>query len=582
VRLRRPSALTVLTSALLILLPTLAVLQYGWVGQVHDAERERMERNLRIAALQFRDGFDEDIGRAVVTLRLDAATVRDEAWDRYADRYETWTDSAADARVVAGVYLVDAADAAVRLRRWNTATHTFDAAEWSSALAPWRPHFERLHAAFTTGDRPDTRAPLPPDNALLAAPLVNAFPRAGRGRRSPPGPVFGYTVVHLDMDHIQTEVLPALVQRHFSGPAGNSYRVAVATREDAPRVIYQSDPSRPVDLARADATEPLHTAFSEPAFAARRGRGRPEGRTNVIVEVFGTDGQPTTVRRIVNRDAGRWTLFVQHERGSLDAAVAALRRRNLVVSFGTLLLLTISVALLTMSSRRAHRLAQQQMEVVAGVSHELRTPVAVIRSAAENLAQGVVSGDRVKRYGAMIETEARRLGDMVERVMQYGGLESGVASRVPVAPADVVAAAIDAASPALGSARVDRRLAEDLPLVMGDAGALRSAVQNLIVNAAKYGGDGWVGVTAERAGNGKRPEVRITVEDRGPGIPAAELPHIFDPFYRGADAIARQVQGSGLGLSLVKRIVTSHGGRVDVEARPSGGTSFTITLPVQS
>jgi len=77
--------------------------------------------------------------------------------------------------------------------------------------------------------------------------------------------------------------------------------------------------------------------------------------------------------------------------------VASARRRNLAASFGILLLLSVSVALLAATSRRAHRLAHQQMEFVAGVTHELRTPVAVIRSAAENLSQGVVTGDRVKR-----------------------------------------------------------------------------------------------------------------------------------------------------------------------------------------
>jgi signal transduction histidine kinase len=97
------------------------------------------------------------------------------------------------------------------------------------------------------------------------------------------------------------------------------------------------------------------------------------------------------------------------------------------------------------------------------------------------------------------------------------------------------------------------------------------------VNAAKYGG-GWIGVTAERARRGDDAEVRIIVADRGPGIPASELPHIFEPFYRGADAVARQIQGNGLGLSLVQRIVASHGGRVEVSSRP-GGTAFTIALP---
>jgi anti-sigma regulatory factor (Ser/Thr protein kinase) len=81
-------------------------------------------------------------------------------------------------------------------------------------------------------------------------------------------------------------------------------------------------------------------------------------------------------------------------------------------------------------------------------------------------------------------------------------------------------------------------------------------VQNLIANAVKYGGrDHWVGIRAEHAHDRKRSEVRITISDHGAGIPAEELPHIFDPFYRGADAVDRQIHGNGLGLSLVKRIV---------------------------
>jgi signal transduction histidine kinase len=249
-----------------------------------------------------------------------------------------------------------------------------------------------------------------------------------------------------------------------------------------------------------------------------------------------------------------------------------------------LLLLSISVGLLAQASRRAHRLARQQMEFVAGVSHELRTPVAVIRSAAENLAQGVVGGDRVKRYGETIGGEARRLGEMVERVLQYAGIDSGLGlgSRVALSPQEIVEAALASVMSRVsdGAIAVQREIAADLPTVSGDGPALRSAVENLIANAIKYGGaDRFVGLKVDLARERGRFEVRITVSDHGAGIPAAELPHIFDPFYRGADATARQVHGSGLGLSLVKRIVTAHGGRVWVTTRAGAGTAFTIALP---
>jgi two-component system sensor histidine kinase SenX3 len=214
--------------------------------------------------------------------------------------------------------------------------------------------------------------------------------------------------------------------------------------------------------------------------------------------------------------------------------------------------------------------------------------VAVIRSAAENLSQGIVgSGDRVKRYGQMIESEARRLGEMVERVLQYAGIESGLGlgARTPLAPASFIEDAIGSSLEIFGAGdvTVHREIAAELPAVVGDPAALRSAVQNLLANAVKYGGaDHWVGVRAEHARERRGAEVRITISDHGAGIPPSELPHIFEPFYRGSDAVARQIHGNGLGLSLVKRIVASHGGRVTVTTKPGAGSSFTISLPAEA
>jgi signal transduction histidine kinase len=276
---------------------------------------------------------------------------------------------------------------------------------------------------------------------------------------------------------------------------------------------------------------------------------------------------------------------VQHVSGSLESAVASVRRRNLGISFGVLLLLSISVALLAQASRRAQRLARQQMEFVAGVSHELRTPIAVIRSAAENLSQGVVgNSERVKQYGQVMENEARRLGEMVESVLQYAGVESGrgLGPLTPLAPADLIDQAIASARVSANStAEVERTIPVDLPAILGDQAALTSAVQNLVVNAFKYGGEAqWVGVRAAQVSRGRKTELQITIEDRGPGIPDDELPHIFEPFYRGAHAVGQQIHGNGLGLSLVQRIVRAHGGSIAVRSREAGGMAFTIVLPV--
>src|SRR5918993_2333379 len=111
----RPSGLTLLTAALLVLLPALAVLQYRWVGQVSSAERDRMERNLRVGAYQFRQTFDGELGR-LAALQVGPATVRDGNADRYGERYDLWLNTSVHPRMVGNVYLVDASAGQLRLR----------------------------------------------------------------------------------------------------------------------------------------------------------------------------------------------------------------------------------------------------------------------------------------------------------------------------------------------------------------------------------------------------------------------------------------------------------------------------------
>jgi signal transduction histidine kinase len=586
VRLRRPSLPALVTAALVVLLPALALLQYRWVGQVSEAERERMQRSLQHAALQFRESFDGEVSRAILSLQVDGATARDEAWGRYAERYATWTATAAQPAIVAAIFLVDADRSSVRLRRWNAETMTFEAAAWSGALAPMRAAFQSELAAFAADGNMRRLPPaLRSDPSLIVSPLLHVrFGVAGDAELTvPPAHVFGFTAIQLDLPYIRTELLPALARRHFPQSGGSGPRVAVVDARDPREVVFRSSPDAPADPSNADVAEPLFSTFGDLLFFAHREPGRPVRETrNVVVSVLRERGEPGALRaRILGTEAARWRLLVQDERGSLDAAVAAVRRRNLAISFGVLLLMGVSVAMLAASSRRARQLARQQMEFVAGVSHELRTPVAVIRSAAENLAQGVVDDPgRVRRYGEALETEARRLGEMVERVLQFAGIDAGRPfARTPLQIGPLVRAAADAAGRAHEEAVVEVTIGGDLPPVPGDETAIRSAIENLIANAAKYGGaDRWIGVRAESSPGGAG-EVRITVEDRGSGIPASELPHIFEPFYRGADAVARQVQGSGLGLALVRRVVEAHGGRVTVRARETGGTAFTIHLP---
>ncbi len=279
---------------------------------------------------------------------------------------------------------------------------------------------------------------------------------------------------------------------------------------------------------------------------------------------------------------GAWTLVVRRRGGSLDEMVAAFRRRNLAIGAGIVALAAVTTALMTIATQRAQRLARQQMEFVAAVTHELNTPLTAIRSAGQNLADGVVAEPaQVRRYGDLILGEGRRLSRLVSQVLDYAGIESGRQAYAlqPTAVGEAVAGALEDCRALLAErrARVESDLDPRLPAVVADPAALRRALRNLVENAAKYGGpDPWIGILARHAGG----EVAITVEDHGPGIRREDLPHLFEPFFRSRQAGADTPPGSGLGLSVVSRIARAHRGRVTCASGGGRrGSAFTLHLP---
>ena len=303
------------------------------------------------------------------------------------------------------------------------------------------------------------------DERTIVMPIVRvSMRRNGRSRDRFLGDVRlrGYTVVGLNLDDLVATRLPALVEEHF--PDSADYRIAIVSR-DGDRVVFESEPGAAAATTDApDLTATLLPAARRPDDGLRPGRGqrarrRDAGRGHAALRrrhralPSAPPRRSSTCSRCAIATAtapcARGRCNIRTATGRCASSTApdrsrppwrGSRRRNLALSGGVLALLGVAVALIAVSARRAQALARQQMEFVAAVSHELRTPVAVIHSAAGNLADGVV-GDppRVKRYGATIQTEARRLGETVERVLQLAGLGSG--RPLPMAPlsaADVV------------------------------------------------------------------------------------------------------------------------------------------------
>ena len=231
---------------------------------------------------------------------------------------------------------------------------------------------------------------------------------------------------------------------------------------------------------------------------------------------------------------------------------------------------------------REARVAKLQTDFVNKVSHELRTPLTSIRMFVETLQLGRLQDEARQREALeIIAEETQRLSALINRLLDWARMESGKRSyqlvRQPLAP--IVDGALQAFQAQLlqAPAEVVRDVPAKLPPVLADKAALTEAILNLLGNAHKYtGADKKIAVRVRASG----PTVVVSVEDNGPGIPPGDEKRIFEKFYRARDPLSRTIEGTGLGLAMVKHIANGHGGRVSAQSRPGQGSVFTITLPV--
>ena len=569
---RRRTALSWLfVAGLFVMCGVLGVLQYGWIGEVSAAARDRLRGSLQASLNRVSLDFSAEIAAAVRALMpVDAASDISTVETDIAARYAQWKTTARHRQIFRHVAIVEPRNKTLVLRSLNLDKDVFEIVEWP---ADWAPVKARLETMMSAEGRQGRGFPGPPPGAQGTLFDVPAFPPSGPGR-SPGQPGRGEAptlLFDLNPEYVREFLLPELVQRHLESSGTLDYQVEVLTREHPAAVIYQSDPGTQV-AANADASVGLFDTPYDQIFrrdsGGPGGRGRGRGRGGPVGE------------------SGRWQMFARHRAGSLEAVVAQARWRNLAVTGGVLLLMMASVAALITYTRRAQRLADLQMDFVAGISHELRTPLTVIHTAAYNLRGKLAANPaQVERYGLLIQQESGRLKLLVEQVLRFAGATSGraIQNPEPLSISNILEETIDSARAVVQEAgcTLETHIDRDLPVVMGDPMALKQALQNLLHNAAKYGAgeSHWIGLSASRTGGDVKPAIEIRVADRGPGIPADEQAHIFEPFFRGRRALQDQIHGTGLGLNLAKKIVEAHGGSIQVKSAVAKGTEFIVHLP---
>lgn len=217
---------------------------------------------------------------------------------------------------------------------------------------------------------------------------------------------------------------------------------------------------------------------------------------------------------------------------------------------------------------------------ISVVSHELRTPVSLIKGYAETLLREDARWDAavVRDSLAVIDEEADRLAEMIENLLDASRLQAG-AMRM-----NMTEVALDRLAERLVEkfkTQTDKHTFEvefpgDFPIVMADEARLTQVLSNLLSNAIKYSAAG--GRIKVQGGYGPS-RVTVSVSDEGPGIAEADLPHVFERFYRANSDLTKRVKGTGLGLYLAKAVIEAHGGDIRVESGPGKETTFSFSLP---
>jgi signal transduction histidine kinase len=278
-----------------------------------------------------------------------------------------------------------------------------------------------------------------------------------------------------------------------------------------------------------------------------------------------------------------WPVVVTNRDTTAELEEFAGRRRLLLGALG-LLAVVVGAGIYFVARAYAREIAvmRLQSEFVSAVSHEFRTPLTSLRQLSETLNEGrPLPDERRATYYRALDRSTSRLQKLVEGLLDFGRMESGamVYRKQDVDPAALVTTVVDDFRREAGERerRIELNAAEGLPSIQADADALARAIWNLLDNAEKYSPAGTtIRVDVEREGDG----IAIRVQDRGPGIPAAERRAILRKFVRGSAADATHIKGTGIGLAMVKHIVDAHRGALRVESAPGEGSTFSIVLPV--
>jgi signal transduction histidine kinase len=617
---------TAVLSGMAALLITVGVLQYRWTRQVTEATDAEIGNNVQSLMMDWHYDFYRNFSAICVALQVGPDSGAHDNWQDYLQRYAAWSRTADvqglgentrdHPHLVENIYIWETSQTTrPRLFRLNAQANEIEdyeapanlgnllarlqarSSSVATSLRAWEfvlssgneasANDSRLPASTSEGSDPISGWQFDPNIPALAHPIIHQRNVFDQAQRSIAQGRVDWIIIALDARGVRERALTALTNRYFETGQEPEYKVTIALGGDPHRAIYSSDSeSSASDHVTFDATMNI---FGPPPGSTRGGvwQAAKGGNSLKSAEWHSFSGPVwfPIIRYEPQQDP--WVLMLEHRNGPLAAIVTNVWRKNLITGGVVLLLLAASMSLVMLASRRAHRLARLQTDFVASVSHDLRTPLAAIFSAGENITDGLVAEKAdLMLHGSIITSQARQLMNLVDQILLFAstGNDKNHYLVRPVQVLEILESVRRNVAGLLQEAgfELEEQVQPGLPYIMGDFSALVQCLQNLVVNAVKYGGRSrWIGLSATMGeGEGGHKEVRISVRDHGLGIHSSELPQIFEPFYRSPRVVAAQIHGTGLGLCVAKRIAEAMGGRLSVLSEVGVGSAFTLHMPI--
>jgi signal transduction histidine kinase len=275
-----------------------------------------------------------------------------------------------------------------------------------------------------------------------------------------------------------------------------------------------------------------------------------------------------------------WVLYASFLESPSVAATKASVNRNFVLLGVAVFILFGAFIFMFINAQREREFARRQAGFLANVTHELKTPLAVMQAAGENISDGrVTDGKRLKDYGSHIYSEAIRLRKMIDKLLDVAKVDSGqtVIEQAPYQLEHLVGEYYQTNKSYIEGKEFNFEFHSDknLPPIMIDPDHLETILNNLVENSLKYShNEKSIQINLRSEDN----SVKLSVKDQGEGIPKKAQKSIFDKFYRVENTLTAKTKGHGLGLSIVKNLVSLNGGKISVESEPEQGATFTLTF----